>query len=53
MFSGSNTDDSFTTAVSNLLVSPLEKSHSCRFWINYGDVLFLLIMVIFFFYIEI
>ena len=31
-FSGSNTDGSFTMAVSNSLLSPLEKkSHNCRF----------------------
>ena len=29
----SNTDGLFTQAVSNLFLSPLEKSHSCRFWI--------------------
>ena len=32
-FSGSNIDDSFTTAVSNLFFSPEENSDSCRFGI--------------------
>ena len=32
-FSGSNTDGSFTTAVSNSFLSPLGKKHSCRFGI--------------------
>ena len=30
-FDGSNTDGSFTTAVSNSFLGPLELSHSCRF----------------------
>ena len=30
-FNASNTDGSFTMAISNSLLSPLEKSHSCRF----------------------
>ena len=30
-FNGSNTDGSFTTAVSNSSLSPLEISHSCLF----------------------
>ena len=33
-FNGSNTDGLFTTAVSNLFLSPWKKSHSCRFWDN-------------------
>ena len=32
-FNGSNTDGSFTTAVSNSFLSPLEKANSCRFGI--------------------
>ena len=39
-FNGSNPDGSFTTAVSNSFLSPLENSHSCRFIINLGDFLF-------------
>ena len=40
-FSSSNTDGSFTTAVSNSFLSPLEKKkHSCRFGIIQGDFLF-------------
>ena len=36
-FNGSNTDGSFTTAVSNSFLSPLEKkAHSCRLGIIYG-----------------
>ena len=36
-FDGSNTDGSFTTAVSNSFLSPLEKkARSCRFGIIYG-----------------
>ena len=31
--SGSNTDGSFTMALLNLLMSPFEKSNSCRFGI--------------------
>ena len=31
--SGSNTEGSFTTAVSNSFLSPWEKSIGCRFWI--------------------
>ena len=38
--SGLNTDGSFTSAVSNSFLSPLEKSHSSRFGIIYGDFLF-------------
>ena len=30
-FNGSNTDGSFTSAVSNSLLSPFEKSYNCRF----------------------
>ena len=30
-FNGSNPDGSLTTAVSNLFLSPLDKSHSSRF----------------------
>ena len=30
-FSGSNTDGSFNKDISNLFLSPLEKSYSCRF----------------------
>ena len=39
-FSDSNTDGSFITAVSNLFLSPLEKSHHCRFVVVLGDFLF-------------
>ena len=35
----SNTDGSFTTAVSNSFLSPWEKSHSCRFGTIEGDFL--------------
>ena len=38
-FNGSNTDGSFTTAVSNSFLSPYEKFHSCRFGIILGDFL--------------
>ena len=42
-FSGSNTDGSFTAAVLNLFLSPLEKKiHCCRFGIS--RVIFLLIL---------
>ena len=44
--SGSNTEDSFTMAVSNSFFSSLEKSHSSRFGIIQGDFfLFILKMV--------
>ena len=39
-FSGSNTDGSFTTSVSNSFLSPFEKSHSCRFQLIEGDFAF-------------
>ena len=39
-FNGSSTDGSFTTAISKSFLSPLEKSHNCRFGILYGDFLF-------------
>ena len=39
-FNGSNTDGSFTMALSNSFLSPLEKSHSCRFGIISGVFLF-------------
>ena len=39
-FSGSNTDGSFTTVLSNSFLSPLEKSHSCRSGITSGVFLF-------------
>ena len=40
-FSGSNTDGSFTTAVSNSFLGPLKnKTHSCRFGITWDDFLF-------------
>ena len=39
-FNGSNTGGSFTTDISNSLMSPAEKSHSCRFSIIWGDFLF-------------
>ena len=39
-FSGSNTDGSFTTAVSNSFLSPKEKSLGCRFGIIQCDFLF-------------
>ena len=37
---GSNTDDSFTTAVSKSFLSPWEKSLGCRFGIIEDDFLF-------------
>ena len=40
-FSDSNTDGSFTTAVSNSFLSPFEKTHSCRPRIIKGDFPFL------------
>ena len=39
-FNGSNTDGSFTTAVWNSFLGPLEKSHSCRFGKVWADFLF-------------
>ena len=36
-FSGSNTDGSFTTPVSNSFLSPLENNHPSKFVIRYGD----------------
>ena len=36
MYSGSNTDGSFTTAVSTSFLSPWKKAHSCRFGIIKG-----------------
>ena len=44
-FSGSNTDGSFTMAVSNSFVSSLEKSNSCRSRIIWSDFFFMLKMV--------
>ena len=52
-FNGSNTDGSFTTAVSNSCLSPYEKSHSCRFeiiWVDFPfyieiGILFVLIRI--------
>ena len=40
-FSGSNTDGSFTKAVSNSFLSPLEKIPSCRVKTIQGDFLYL------------
>ena len=39
-FSGSHTDGSVTTAISNSFLRLLEKSHGCRFRIIQGDFLF-------------
>ena len=39
-FSDSNTDGSFTMAVSNSFLNPLEKSHCCRFRMISGNFLF-------------
>ena len=44
-FSGSNTEGSFTMAVSNSFLSPLEKSNICRFVIICGVFFFILKMV--------
>ena len=35
-FNGSNTDGSFTTAVSNSFLSPLEKIRKLQLWDNLG-----------------
>ena len=51
---GSNTDGSFTMAVSNLFLSPLEKSHHCRFRIirAFSVCFFFFFFFCCFFYIE-
>ena len=46
-FSGSNTDGSFTMAISNLFLSTFEISHGCRIRISKGDFLFLYLKMVY------